>query len=247
MAEQRQRLLGRHLALTEQERQLLADPRVDLAVRALDVVAVRRVRVGVAHLRLDIGEAPPELRAHRHVGAPEGVGRDPRRQRRLAATAAAFVSQPYGGSDDAPVDVLARVRRAGARREGQVVRRDLPERGAIDEQVLPQEGRHVDLAHAGGRLRVADNDPPVGEIEVAPAQRGRLRAAQHIDIGGPTLAASLYDLIDEFRMWVSPVLAGGGKPFFPAQVDVQALRRLEARSMSAGVLYLRYERASCST
>lgn len=35
-----------------------------------------------------------------------------------------------------------------------------------------------------------------------------------IDIGGPELAGSLTDLIDEYQLYFRPVVLGGGKPFF---------------------------------
>ena len=63
----------------------------------------------------------------------------------------------------------------------------------------------------------------------------------HIDIGGPSLAASLIDLVDEFRMWVNPLAVGGGKPFFPAGVQVP-LELLECRPFDSGVVWLRYAR-----
>ena len=65
----------------------------------------------------------------------------------------------------------------------------------------------------------------------------------HLGIGGPTLAASLVDLIDEFRPWVSPVLVGAGKPFFPAPPEQLDLTLVENRTCDGGVLALRYERA----
>ena len=73
----------------------------------------------------------------------------------------------------------------------------------------------------------------------------RLKAESdgHLGLGGAALAASLIDLIDEFRMWVNPVAVGGGTPFFPAVPGVRRLRRLEARALPSGALYLRYERA----
>ncbi|HEX8646827.1 MAG TPA: dihydrofolate reductase family protein [Thermoleophilaceae bacterium] len=63
------------------------------------------------------------------------------------------------------------------------------------------------------------------------------------DIAGPTLAASVFDLIDEFRTWMNPVALGGGKPYFPQGAGQLDLRLVESRPCSGGVLYLRYERA----
>jgi dihydrofolate reductase len=63
-----------------------------------------------------------------------------------------------------------------------------------------------------------------------------------LGLGGATLAASLVDLIDEFRPTVMPVVTGGGKPFFPAQHQLR-LRLLEHRAFSSGAVHLRYEPA----
>ena len=42
--------------------------------------------------------------------------------------------------------------------------------------------------------------------------------AGEIEVGGPDLAQSLTDLglIDEYRLYVHPVVLGGGKPYFAA-------------------------------
>ncbi|MGH8913745.1 MAG: dihydrofolate reductase family protein [Acidimicrobiia bacterium] len=63
-----------------------------------------------------------------------------------------------------------------------------------------------------------------------------------LGIGGPALAASLFDLIDEFRLNVVPVIIGGGKPFFPPgrQVDLELV---EEHRFPSGTVYLRYQRA----
>ena len=63
-----------------------------------------------------------------------------------------------------------------------------------------------------------------------------------VSVAGPTLAAALFDLIDEFRTWVNPVAVGGGKPYFPAGGEQLRLRLLEQRAFASGALYLRYER-----
>jgi dihydrofolate reductase len=60
-------------------------------------------------------------------------------------------------------------------------------------------------------------------------------------VGGAGLAASLLDLIDEFRLSVVPAFTGGGKPYFPLGADV-ALRLVEQRAFRGGTVYLRYER-----
>jgi dihydrofolate reductase len=62
-----------------------------------------------------------------------------------------------------------------------------------------------------------------------------------LSIGGAGLAASLVDLIDEFRPTVMPACTGGGKPYFPLGADLR-LRLIEQRAFTSGAVYLRYER-----
>ena len=64
-----------------------------------------------------------------------------------------------------------------------------------------------------------------------------------LGIGGAELAASMIDLVDEFRLWVVPVAVGGGTPYFPAGRDQLRLNLAESRTFASGQLYLRYERA----
>ena len=82
-------------------------------------------------------------------------------------------------------------------------------------------------------------------IRRADARDEVLRLKEELDgpvqIGGPTVAAPLLDLVDEFRMWLNPVFVGAGKPFLPAAEQVR-LRLIESRTCEGGVLYLRYER-----
>lgn len=63
-----------------------------------------------------------------------------------------------------------------------------------------------------------------------------------LDLGGADLAASMMDLIDEFRLFVMPVAVGGGKPFFAGGEKLR-LRLVEHRALVSGALYLRYEQA----
>ena len=97
------------------------------------------------------------------------------------------------------------------------------------------------LRHAGLGTRRRASGAPRGRPRRGGAAQGGIDG--HLGLGGAALAASLIDLIDEFRMWVNPVAVGGGTPFFPAVPGVRRLRRLEARALQSGALYLRYERA----
>lgn len=51
-----------------------------------------------------------------------------------------------------------------------------------------------------------------------------------------------HDLVDEYRLYVHPVLIGGGKPLFQASDTRQALGLAETRQFGNGVVLLRYER-----
>ncbi len=72
--------------------------------------------------------------------------------------------------------------------------------------------------------------------------RLKSESGTHVDIGGPTLAATLMDLIDEFRMWVSPVAVGAGRSFFPTGAGQLDLRLVECQELPSGALWLRYRR-----
>jgi dihydrofolate reductase len=63
-------------------------------------------------------------------------------------------------------------------------------------------------------------------------------------VGGAGLAAALVDLIDEYRLYVNPVILGGGTPFFPPLAQRIGLALAETRTFGSRVVYLRYVRAS---
>jgi dihydrofolate reductase len=49
-------------------------------------------------------------------------------------------------------------------------------------------------------------------------------------------------LIDEFRLFVSPVVLGGGTPYFPALDERIHLELVETRTFGSRVVYVRYQR-----
>jgi len=49
-------------------------------------------------------------------------------------------------------------------------------------------------------------------------------------------------LVDEFRLFVSPVVLGGGTPFFPRLDERIDLELVETRTFGSRVVYLRYSR-----
>ena len=68
--------------------------------------------------------------------------------------------------------------------------------------------------------------------------RLKAESGTHVDIGGPTFAATLVDLVDEFRMCVNPVAVGAGRPFFPAVAGQLDLRLVDCLEFPSGAVWL---------
>jgi dihydrofolate reductase len=64
-------------------------------------------------------------------------------------------------------------------------------------------------------------------------------------LGGTDLAAAFmgHDLIDEFRLYVHPIVIGRGKPLFRPSDKKIDLRLVETRTFGNGVVLLRYQRS----
>ena len=66
-----------------------------------------------------------------------------------------------------------------------------------------------------------------------------------IGIGGATLAAAFTELglIDEYHLFVYPIMLGAGTPYFGPLRDRVALELVETGTFGGGVVHLRYRRA----
>jgi dihydrofolate reductase len=102
---------------------------------------------------------------------------------------------------------------------------------------LPKVVFSTTLSAVRGNARLASGGV-AEEIERLRAEPGE----GDIAIGGATLAAeaSALGLIDEYRVWVHPVLVGGGIPFFPQLERRVDLERVENRTFKSKLVYLRY-------
>lgn|SRR5690554_4106495 len=91
----------------------------------------------------------------------------------------------------------------------------------------------TEVSH-GARLVAGDAVAEIARLKALPGK--------DMDVGGAGLAASLMaaGLIDEYRLYVVPVVLGGGKPFFAAGVPVPDLELAAVERFPGGVVMLRY-------
>jgi dihydrofolate reductase len=103
---------------------------------------------------------------------------------------------------------------------------------------LPKIVFSTTLEQVEGNARLAQGSI-AEEVEVLGREPG-----PDLAVGGAGLAAAFAELglIDEYRLFVNPVLLGGGTPFFPALEVRVNLELVETKSFGEGVVYLRYRR-----
>lgn len=106
-------------------------------------------------------------------------------------------------------------------------------------QALPKVVFSRTLTSVEGNARLATDDlaTELGRLCDQPGEGV-------VSIGGASLAAAAMeeDLVDEFRMFVFPIVVGGGTPYFPSLAQKRDLRLVTTRTFESGVVYLRYER-----
>jgi dihydrofolate reductase len=105
-------------------------------------------------------------------------------------------------------------------------------------KALPKVVFSTTLESVVGNTRLARDG--VGE-EVS---RLKEQPGKDIAVGGAGLARACMklELIDEWHLFVSPVLLGGGTPYFPPLEKRIDLELIETRTFGSRVVYLRYRR-----
>ncbi len=94
------------------------------------------------------------------------------------------------------------------------------------------------LEHAGWNTTILRDVIPADIRQLQEQPGGDLA------LGGADLAASFirHDLIDEYRLFIHPVVIGRGKPLFQPSDARRPFRLVETRTFGNGVVLLRYER-----
>jgi dihydrofolate reductase len=90
--------------------------------------------------------------------------------------------------------------------------------------------------------RVEGNATLVRNDAVAEVARLKEQPGKPLAVGGAGLASTFMKagLIDEYRLFVSPVVLGGGTPYFPDLDERIDLGLVETRTFGSRVVYLRY-------
>jgi dihydrofolate reductase len=85
------------------------------------------------------------------------------------------------------------------------------------------------------------------EFDIDAIRQMKARASRDITVGGPEVAAHAIaaGLVDEFRLFVVPVLVGGGTRSLPDDVR-RKLELLDERRFRGGVVYLNYRTSESS-
>jgi dihydrofolate reductase len=120
----------------------------------------------------------------------------------------------------------------------------------VQESSLPEE--HVEFARIWKALpKVVFSttlESVVGNARLArggvaeEVARLKEQPGKDIAVGGAGLARSCMELglIDEWRLFVSPVLLGGGTPYFPPLEETINLELVDTQTFGARVVYLCY-------
>jgi len=95
------------------------------------------------------------------------------------------------------------------------------------------------LAQVGWNARLV-RENIAGEVNQLKEQPGK-----YMNVAGAGIAATFMQLglIDEYWLYLHPVVLGGGKPMFPKLRDKITLQLVETRKFGRGVVLLKYQLA----
>jgi dihydrofolate reductase len=171
-----------------------------------------------------------------------------------------FIAGPGGDIDwSAPDDELHRfhndrVRELGAHLLGRRLYEEMTYWDSIDESSadseievdfariwheLPKIVFSTTLEEVGANARLAGGGV-AEEVSALKEQHGK-----DLAVGGAGLASTCIELglVDEYQLFVSPVVLGAGTPFFPSLDERIHLELIETRTFASRIVYLRYARA----
>jgi dihydrofolate reductase len=91
--------------------------------------------------------------------------------------------------------------------------------------------------------KVEGNARLVRDNAAEEAARLKEQPGKDLAVGGAGLASSFMKLglIDEYRLFVSPIVLGRGTPYFPALDERINLELVETRTFGSRVVYVRYQ------
>ena len=92
--------------------------------------------------------------------------------------------------------------------------------------------------------KVEGNARLVRDSAAEEVARLKQQPGKDLAVGGAGLASTFMKpgLIDEYRLFVSPVVLGGGTPYLPALDKRINLELVETRTFGSRVVYVRYQR-----
>jgi dihydrofolate reductase len=92
--------------------------------------------------------------------------------------------------------------------------------------------------------KVEGNARLVGDGVAEEVARLKEQPGGHLAVGGAGLASTCIELglVDEYALFVSPVVLGGGTPYFPALDERIDLELVETQTFGSRVVYVRYRR-----
>ena len=94
------------------------------------------------------------------------------------------------------------------------------------------------LERVEGNARLERGDP------VAVVTRLKEQPGPDLSVGGVRLASTLIQagLVDEYHIFVQPIILGAGRPIFPALNEAVRLKLVETHTFHTGIVYLHYQR-----